>query len=58
MKKSPLLKQKELFEELTNERVDEIQKIQNLSKQIDFNNSIYDLRLKVAQKCLSILNLH
>ena len=58
MKKSPLLKQKELFEELTNERVDEIQKIQNLSKQIDFNNSIYDLRLKVAQKSVSILNLH
>ena len=33
-----LLKQKEIFEELTNERVDEIQ---NLSKQIDFTILVY-----------------
>ena len=33
-----LLKQKSFFEELANERVDEIE---NISKQIDFNNLIY-----------------
>ena len=32
-----LLKQKEIFEELANERM----KMQNLSKRINFNNSIY-----------------
>ena len=33
-----ILKQNEIFEELANEKIDEIQ---NLSKQIDFNNLIY-----------------
>ena len=33
-----LLKYKEIFEELSNKRIDEIQ---NMSKQIDFNNLIY-----------------
>ena len=39
MKKSPtLLKQKGIFNELANERINELQ---NLSKQTDFNNMIY-----------------
>ena len=42
-----LSKQKEIFEELANKRIDEIQ---NLSKQTDFNNLTYYSKGKSAQK--------
>ena len=42
-----LLKQKEIFEELANKGIN---KIQNLSKQTDFNNSIYHLKGKSDPK--------
>ena len=42
-----LLKQKEIFEEFANQRICEIQ---NLNKQINFNNLIYHLRVKMIQK--------
>ena len=41
------LKQKETFEELANRR---IEKIQDLSKQIDFNNLIYRYKGNTAPK--------
>ena len=50
-----LLKQKEIFEELANERMGEIQ---NLRKQIDFNNLTYYLRVKVVQEILSVLMIN
>ena len=40
---------------LANERID---KIQNLSKQIDFNILVYIFRVKVDQKRLSVLKVH
>ena len=42
-----LLKQKEIFEEPTRERIDEIQ---NLSKKIDFNNLVYYFKYKSGPK--------
>ena len=40
---------------LANERID---KIQNLSKQIDFNILVYIFRVKADQKRLSVLKVH
>ena len=40
---------------LANERID---KIQNLSKQIDFNILVYIFGVKVDQKRLSVLKVH
>ena len=51
------LKQKEIFEKLANKRID---KIQNLSKQIDFNNLTYYFKGKGAPKILKfkVLKVH
>ena len=50
-----LLKQKEIFEELANERINEIQ---NLSKQLILIIYFIILRVKVAQKMLLVLKVH
>ena len=45
------MKQKDVFQELLNERMGEIQ---NLTKHIDFKNLIYHFKGKVVQKVLSV----
>ena len=50
-----LLKQKEIFEELANERMDEIQ---NLSKQINFNNLTYYFNGNSDPKKILVLKIH
>ena len=48
------LKHEEIFEERVKKRIDELQ---NLSKHIDFNNSVYYLRVKVTKKFLLVLKV-
>ena len=47
-----LLKQKDIFEELAKGRIDEIQ---DLSKQIDFNNLVYYFKGEIGLKMLPVL---
>ena len=49
-----LLNQNEVFEELANVRMGEIQ---NLSKPTNFNNLIYHFKVKVIQKILFVLKV-
>ena len=52
MKKKSWTFLKQIFEELANERIDEIH---NLSKQIDFNNLVYYLK---GIKCIKGIKWH
>ena len=49
-----LLKQKDIFEELAKGRIDEIQ---DLSKQIDFNNLVYYCKGEIGLKMLPVLKV-
>lgn len=50
-----ILKQKYIFNELTNKMMT---KIQSLSKQIDFNNRIYFFKKQNWSKVLLVLKVH